>query len=371
MPQVRESVVEVTAMNKPRRTSAPPLRAILGVLAGVALLLLVGRLTTPQLAPHAATAPTGQPPALSSSTTRPELHIEQGIVGRVVFPDTITGLAVTPGAVWAAHGQAISRVDPTSLRPTATVAWRPVGNQQLLGIAAAPGGTAGVWASVFGLGVLRIDPARARVVARIPLQTEQPPAVGASGVWVVCCGGDTPGSDGRLLRINPATNRVAATIRLRGQPDTVGAGPSGVWVRSIGGPIWHIDPATNRVTATVAVPGGLGTARGGVLVGRDGVWVSDPDRLTVWQLDPQHARLLDLRFEANGTTLAQARDGTAWVRADGPRLIGLAGHAPVRTIFIHDFHINEVTALTADRQHLWAGTDTGMLFRIDPAATPP
>jgi hypothetical protein len=343
----------------------PPARATrglaLGLLVALGLLLLVGRLA-PGRPPRAGHAGTASSVAGPSSTTRAP---QRGIVARVVFPDTVSGLAVTPGAVWAVHGQAISRVDSTTMRQTAVTGWKPAGGQQLLGIAADP---SGVWATVFDLGVLRIDPASAKVVARIRVETEQPPAVGAGGVWVVCCGGDTQGNAGRLVRIDPATNRVRATIKLPGLPDAVGADAGGVWVRGALGGIWRVDPATNRVVATIRVPGGLGSTRGGVLVGRAGVWVSDPDHATVYQIDPRRARLLDARFEADGNALAQLSDGTAWVRANGMRLIGLGGQGPVRTIVLSDPNNNRVTALAAGPQALWAGTDTGTLVRINPAA---
>jgi hypothetical protein len=173
---------------------------------------------------------------------------------------------------------------PHTLRPTATVTgYQPTGGHQLVGMTAGGGA---VWATVSGAGVLRIDPASARVTARIRVATEEPPAAGTDAVWVVCCGGDTAGSAGRLVRIDPATSRVVATIPLHGLPDAVGAGPSGVWVRGALGPVWRIDPATNRVAATIKIPGGLGAAAGRILVGRDGVWVSDPKHLTVYQTDP-------------------------------------------------------------------------------------
>jgi hypothetical protein len=358
-------------MDKPLRTRPQRVRATLGVLVALGLLLLVGRLWTPHPKPAPAN-PTSAVTVSSIVTTAtaaaPSTSQAPATQPRARFDEPIAALAVTPGAVWVAHGQTISRVDPHTLRPTATVSgYRPTGDQQLLGMTA---GAGAVWVTVQGAGVLRIDPASARVVARIPVTTKEPPAVGAGAVWVVCCGADTKRSAGRLVRIDPATNRVAATIALHGLPDAVGAGPSGVWVRGARGPLWRIDPAANRLAAAITIPGGLGGQQGGVLVGRAGVWVSNPAGATVYQLDPHRNRLGDQSFEAIGTDLVEAADGTAWVAADGMRLIGMHGNAPVRTLFADDPTANQVTALVAGPAGagMWAGTDLGTLVHLNPRA---
>jgi hypothetical protein len=373
MQEVRESVREAAAMDKPLRTRPQRVRTTLGVLVALGLLLLVGRLWTPHPKPAPANPTSTVTSIVTTATTTataaaPSTSEAAATQPRARFDEPIAALAVTPGAVWVAHGQTISRVDPHTLRPTATVTgYRPTGDHQLLGMTA---GASAVWVTVVGAGVLRIDPASAKVVARIPVITQAPAAVGAGAVWVVCCGGDTKGTAGRLVRIDPATNRVAATIPLHGLPDAVGAGPRGVWVRGALGPVWRIDPATNRLAATIAIPGGLGAAAGRVLVGRAGVWVSDPHGLTVYQLDPHRNRLGDKSFEAIGTDLVEAADGTAWVAADGMRLIGMHGNAPVRTLFADDPTANEVTALAAGPAGagMWAGTDLGTLVHLNPRA---
>lgn len=360
-------------MDKPLRTRPQRVRTTLSVLVALGLLLLVGRLWTPHPKPAPAnpTSLTVPPIVTTAAAATPSTSEAPATKPRAGFAEPIAALAVTPGALWVAHGKTISRVDPHTLRPTATVTgYQPAGGHQLVGMTAGGGA---VWAAVSGAGVLRIDPASARVTARIPVATEEPPAAGADAVWAVCCSGDTEGTAGRLVRIDPATSRVVATIPLHGLPDAVGAGPSGVWVRGARGPVWRIDPATNRVAATITIPGGLGAAAGRILVGRDGVWVSDPKHLTVYQIDPQRNRLLDQRFEAAGADLmaaadlVEAADGTAWVAADGLRLIGMHGQAPVRTLFADDPTANEVTALTAGSGGavLWAGTDMGTLLHLD------
>lgn len=343
------------------------LGAIVGVLAALGLLLLVGRLPYGRLGSPGTTSstpPQTQPVATSPATT-PPLGIRHP-----AFYEGISGLAATGGAVWVAHGSTTSRMDPQTLQETATVTgYRQCKDQPVLGLSA---GAGAVWASIGGCGLLRIDPHSARATVRIPVVTTAPAAVGAGGVWVVCCGGNAEG--GRLVRIDPVTNRVAATIRLHGGPGAVGAGASGVWVRGVTGKpghpqVWHIDPATNRVVATIRLRGDLSGDRGGVLVGRDWVWVSNPASFTVYRIDPRHDRLTSDRFEAVGRDLAAA-GGLVWVQADGTRLVGLRPGEAARTIFVPESLGSQATVLAAGSQTLWAATDMAVLVRLDLRAVP-
>lgn len=152
---------------------------LLVALLVLGILLAVGRLSRAQLAPSNSRSLPSAGGALASPARRgPD-------VPHLAFQEPINALAVTPGAVWVAHAGSISRVDQATMRETATVSGfdqrkeRPV-----VGLAAGPGA---VWASVHGVGLLRIDPASAKVIARIPVMTEAPVAVGADAVWVCGC----------------------------------------------------------------------------------------------------------------------------------------------------------------------------------------
>jgi hypothetical protein len=113
--------------------------------------------------------------------------------------------------------------------------------------------------------VERIDPANLNITARISAGTDVSQigspvglAVGDGAVWV-------PNHDANtLLRIDPGTNSVAATISL---PDVgahaVTTSPGAVWVGTEGasgkpGVVARIDPATNKVVATIVTPGSAG-----------------------------------------------------------------------------------------------------------------
>ena len=93
-------------------------------------------------------------------------------------------------------------------------------------------GLGAVWVADTAKGqVLRLDPRTRQVRARIPVDGEALVTVGASAVWVL-------NERNRLLRIDPATNRVTARTVLRrpaGGPEL-----SGLEVQIIAGAPWVI-----------------------------------------------------------------------------------------------------------------------------------
>jgi hypothetical protein len=115
-----------------------------------------------------------------------------------------------------------------------------------------------------------VAPGRPVVAARIRL--DRPlchVGVGYGAVWVT--------GRGALARIDPASNRVVATIPmpLAGQFPSIAFGEGAVWVTSgqSRGIVYRVDPATNRVTATIPVPGGAFE----IVVAAGTVWVSPYD----------------------------------------------------------------------------------------------
>jgi hypothetical protein len=252
------------------------------------------------------------------------------------------------------------------MRVTATVELPPVATLltsgsvvPIRGLAASATGDV-VWVSVASsaAGLVRIDAASARVAAVLPGATVGPAAVSAAGVWVVCCGGETFLGRPRLVRIDPATNRVVALIRLAGLPDAVGVGSSGVWVRAAAGPVWRIDPATNRVVAEVSIPHGLSGTRGSVLVGRDAVWVSDPASRTVVRIDPRRNRVAG-RVEVGGSPLAATTDGTV-VAVSGGRVLGLGGRT-VRSAAVEGLVGDHATAFAVVGDTIWVAENDSLL----------
>jgi DNA-binding beta-propeller fold protein YncE len=188
-----------------------------------------------------------------------------------------TALADAGGSVWAtvatAAGGRIERIDPGT---GAKVAEAPVGPApSALTVA---GGSAWVTDSADqSITRLAIAPAGLRRTAAIPLPRSRVRAptqitVYAGRVWVY--------ERGRVLRIDPATNRVAGTTRLAPAPGgTLAAGSGGVWVitrtrRRHLGAVRLLAPDTGAAVGHRIVIGGRPT---GIVTDGRAAWVFDAD----------------------------------------------------------------------------------------------
>jgi streptogramin lyase len=134
-----------------------------------------------------------------------------------------------------------------------------------------------------------VVPGRPVVAARIRLDRPFTDVdVGFGATWVA--------SQGALLRIDPRTNRVVATIPMpvSGESASIAFGEGAVWVTSgqANGVVYRVDPAANRVTATIGVPGGAF----GIVVAAGTVWVTqflpEPDPGIVARIDAHSNRVL-------------------------------------------------------------------------------
>jgi hypothetical protein len=243
-------------------------------------------------------------------------------------------LVATGEAVWLAQPGTIQRIDPVRNEVTATI--------EVPGfISAMAADAASVWAvsitdrSDEGLPntgtLLRIDPTQDEVVAEIPLESrvtgyDDEVRLGHGSVWVV--GQHLVGQDtevgGHLIRVDPSTNRVAATIPVDGFHMVIA--DEGVWVTSpVDGRFdeyeerWHtvvVDPATNDVKKDMELDG-----RALAVVAPDSLWFIGYDRQTnvrVWSVDPQTLELT-ARSEAIGSLYTDAvldpGTRTVWISA--------------------------------------------------------
>jgi DNA-binding beta-propeller fold protein YncE len=129
-------------------------------------------------------------------------------------------------------------------------------------------------------------------------------AFGAGSLWAAR--GDGPA----IVRIDPRSDRVVATIPFPGQPFGLAFGPSGLWVTDwLNAALSVIDPGSNRVIATRA---GIGAA--GVLVTDKAVWVSDSQADQLLRVDARSSEVV-ARIPVGRLPLALAYAGGAvWVR---------------------------------------------------------
>jgi virginiamycin B lyase len=192
------------------------------------------------------------------------------------------GLAVGAGTIWVVHPDTdeVVRLDPGTGRVLARIKLGRLpfqvapGDRRFLPSLVAVGAGAGWVASGRGA-VARIDAASNRVVAVIKLPPESPAGIAVAGrsVWVA------EGSHG-LARIDAATNRLLGTVRLDLYAERVAADGGTIWVGGpttdpiveMAGAVARIDAATGRVREIV--PSGLPT---GLAAGVGAVWITERD----------------------------------------------------------------------------------------------
>jgi len=146
-------------------------------------------------------------------------------------------------------------------------------------------GADAVWVTVQDRGLLRVDPATDRVVATIPGDYFSRVSVGPDDVWV------STGSDGRVVRVDPSSNAVTASIPTGAGPvGDLAPTPDAVWV-SASSELLRIDPASNEIVARLPFDGGVG----GIAVDETGVWaIAGANREgTVVGIDPDTNRVID------------------------------------------------------------------------------
>lgn len=165
---------------------------------------------------------------------------------------------------------------------------------------------------------------RAPSTVSVPLGGAPGPLVAADeGVWVTVNRGER--GDHRIVRIDPATNRVAAKIPVDGSPHRIAAGEGSVWVTGDfgrGGDVLHrIDPETNRVVATIPFPG---RSAGPVATGHGAVWLvltgDEAATVSLARIDPRTNKVgLTIPLEAGAARHSfdelAVSDGAVWVLA--------------------------------------------------------
>ncbi len=136
-----------------------------------------------------------------------------------------------------------------------------------------------------------------------------------SVVWIH--NGDT----GTLVRIDPQTNTVVATISIASGPGEVAIAQGAVWVaNATAGTLSRIDSQTNRVVATITLPAKNGRDGVAVAVSPGAVWVNDTVDDALIRIDPQTNRVVatipnqfgpsDISFGAGATWVSTFTDPT-------------------------------------------------------------
>jgi len=159
-------------------------------------------------------------------------------------------LAAGDGALWATTTEGVTRLGAGGGPPARVLAPN--------GPFAIAVGRGAVWVTSQAPGTLaRID-ARSRRTQAVITTAGNPGdvTVGREAIWVALASGSYQWQEtGAVVRVDHRGNRVVARVPLTGFPSAVIEGLGGLWVTRPGVPaISRIDPATNRVVASVRLP---------------------------------------------------------------------------------------------------------------------
>ncbi len=247
------------------------------------------------------------------------------------------GLASSGGSLWVGGLQSggVMRVDPA----TGKVVARLGSGERTFNLAAAPGA---VWAveNISGT-VARVDTATGKVTARVPVgYSPYDVEWGFGSAWVSNAG------DGTVSRVTGT--KVVKTIAVGGEPNGLTAYRGALWVSDHAlGRVVRVDPKTNKVTGSVNVPGadwitGVGGSLyvsqetntvsridiaslevtgktrvaknplGSALVGTE-LWVPCIDANEIDVVDPSSMRVVSRTHAGDGPIVALPAFGHVWV----------------------------------------------------------
>ena len=219
-------------------------------------------------------------------------------------------------------------------------------------------GAGSVWAGRNDLeAVVRIDPATDRVVATIPVGIRIFGMTAADdAVWV------TSYEDNAVVRIDPRSNQVVARLQVPHGPAAVLITPTAVWLSdNTGLLLTKIDPRSNAVRAEVPV----GSGPFPMALAAGSLWVRNEQDNTVFTVDPEGARVT-ARIQADpfsGTDGFDSLVGTPkgmWMSGPRVQFFDAASRHVTRSLPV------EGRPYDAGAGRLWVLGTTGLVSLLSP-----
>jgi hypothetical protein len=301
-------------------------------------------------------------PVTSSPSTRPAAVTDGGTGVVRVFTSTgqvrrgpsfpeVNGIADGLGGVWVTTGNVEQKhvlytVDPATSRVVGRVQLpsRLVINPNDVAI-----GSGAVWAAV-GASVYRIEPLSALSGAIVTHAFAALPPGGVVGDLVVDAGAlwVTDTTSGKVYRFAVSTGRLEAAVTVGSTAGAMAVGDGGVWVADADAhTVSRISVTHNRVDSVLTFPG----PPNHIAASDDGLWVTDGAGRVAAALNGDRGRIITLPVGAEPTGLAAFGD-TVWVAstANGTlSRIDARRPAVVATVRVGA----RPYAVAADRQGAW------------------
>jgi YVTN family beta-propeller protein len=220
------------------------------------------------------------------------------VVAKTMIGSGSCGLGYGAGSLW---------VEDTSSSTVSRVSVRTGRRLKAIRVGSTPYdatfGYGAAWTTAHGLGELeRIDPATNRVSGRWHLDQATGVVAAFGSVWAT-------GADG-VIRVDPGTRRVLATIPVPGGGGWTAASQDAVWVTTTTG-LARIDPQTNALVASIALPGAPALGDPDVVAGQ--VWVPQIRKNSLTVVDPATNTVLRTVKAGTGPFVVTQIAGQAWV----------------------------------------------------------
>jgi len=197
-----------------------------------------------------------------------------GLIVEVQKP--CSGLADGFGSVWAPScgDHALLRIDPATGKILAKIAADPANSEGGITV-----GAGSVWLVTKPSALVRIDPQTNTVAATIQLPSgSENPLFSDGFVWV------SSFEHNQLLKVDPASGTIVSTIPVGRKPRFLTAGAGSIWTLNQGdGTISRVEEQSGKVLATIAcgIPGGGGE----ITFGAGSVWATMFD-FPLTEVDP-------------------------------------------------------------------------------------
>lgn len=184
------------------------------------------------------------------------------------------------------------------------------------------------------------------------------------------------GEDGTLVRVDPISNRVMATINVGHGEGGVALGNGSVWVANpVEGTVSRVDSQSNQVVATIALT--AQDAVQAIAASPDAVWVTQFNQDALIRIDPHTNRVVATISSQSGITGVSFGAGSVWACNHHDPSEGLAQLNPqtnqIQTqIAVGDKQSMACSSVVALAQTVWTTSFTNReqnitLKRIDSA----
>lgn len=241
-----------------------------------------------------------------TNSGRVEHWSKTGKLGQIVMTHPCGAMAVAFGSLWVAdcQHQSLNRVDPKTSTITVVI---PTGIANPRGELNVVAGAGSVWVASDAKGIVaRVDPAENRLIASIRVD----PGTfyltyGFGSLWAVSASGRT------LQKIDPDSNRVVGRTALGRDPGFLVAGAGAVWVQEQGdGTVVRVDPTTGTVTGRVKVDQTL--KYGDIDAGGNRVWLRTTHGQTFVVINPQSLAILSRTGPQTGSGALRYTPDMVW-----------------------------------------------------------